>query len=72
MSELFVRVFRSLIAIVVCAWPIELYFVLRHVASPDGFWQELLLAGFGIWVLGGLQLGFLIIAVVWLLLVWED
>lgn len=71
-SKLFLRVLWSILAIVVCAWPTEVFLIVRYLASPEGFWQELFLAGLGMWVLGSAQLVFLVLAIFWLLLVWED
>ena len=40
--------------------PLWIFLLARLVFNPQGFWQNLVLTGLGVWVLGGLQVAFLI------------
>lgn len=35
--------------------PTWLYFLIKWAASPEGFWQNIVLLGIGLWFLGGIQ-----------------
>lgn len=71
MATTFFRILHTAFALLVCAWPVWMYLGVRHLAAPEGFWQEMFLVGIGIWALGSLQVLFLAIAIVWVLFVWD-
>lgn len=50
----------SLIALVLALIPFWIYLASRHLFAPKGFWQNLVLAGLGLWLGGGIQIVFLI------------
>lgn len=71
MATLFLRVLYTLFALAVCAWPAWIYLGFRHLAAPEGFWQEVILGVIGIWALGSLQVFFLVVAIIWVLSIWD-
>ena len=44
------------LALAVALCPLWLYLIVQHFLSPTGFWQHLIVAGIGVWVLGGAQI----------------
>jgi len=46
-----------------CFLPSILYAVFWHLASPEGFWQKMFLAGLGVWFLAATQF---VLAIVWI------
>lgn len=71
-SELFVKIFATVLGAVDLFIPTELYFLIRWVAEPEGFWQELALAGVGLFFLGFIQLVLAFAFIYWLFMVWDD
>lgn len=65
------KIILTVISVIVGFIPMIFYFVLANLLSPDGFWQKLLVYGGGIWLLGGLQIIFLILLVSFLVIIWE-
>lgn len=68
------RLWGLMMTLVILAFgfiPIWIYIVIRLLAQPDGFWQELVLGTVGIWALGGIQLVLLIFMVIFLVSVWS-
>ena len=66
------RVFFSVVGIGFGFFPTGLYFLARYAFSPEGFWQNLILAGGALFFLGFLQLILVILMLVWLYHVWFD
>lgn len=65
------KVTVSFIALFVALAPFWLYLLARMAFDPQGFWQNIVLFGIGIWILGGLQI-FLLIFLIWFLAqLWE-
>ena len=57
------------ILVVLCIWlgaliPLWIYLLARTFLEPHGFWQEVFLAGVGIYILGASQIFFLIAGLV--------
>ena len=48
-----------IIALVVIFIPVEIYITARYAFEPEGFWQEIVLFGLGVWFLGVIQIVFL-------------
>lgn len=55
-----------LLTLVIIFIPTELYLLIRIIVQPEGFWQELILTGIGLYFLLGIQFILLIIGVVFL------
>ncbi|MDP3770835.1 MAG: hypothetical protein Q8R16_00875, partial [bacterium] len=55
LREQLVKLLLSVIATAICGIPLWMYLGARHLLSPNGFWQEFLLLGLGVWILGLLQ-----------------
>ena len=64
------RVLFSLVGIGFGLFPNGLYFLARYAFSPEGFWQNLILAGGALFFLGFLQIILVILTLVWLYHVW--
>lgn len=64
--NIFKKVGLSLVTFVLSNIPIYIFLLVKHFLSPNGFWQKLILFGFGVWALGGIQIIFWIFAVVFI------
>ena len=62
----------SLVSMILALIPIGIYFLARFIFSPEGFWQELILFGVGIWALGTLQVLFIAGWICILCSIWGD
>ena len=69
-NDLFGRLVATIIGIAVALIPFWLYLLARFTLAPEGFWQQAILLGVGVYFLGFIQ--FLLIgACVWFLaIVW--
>lgn len=52
--------------------PLWLFLTAKSLADPEGFWQNFVMFGFGLWALGGLQLFLLVVGVFITLFVWTE
>ena len=62
----------TLVSLLVAGIPAWIWLLAHTLLEPDGFWQEIVVLGLGVWVLGGLQIIFLIVLLAWLIAVWSD
>ncbi|KPJ85444.1 hypothetical protein AMJ57_03060 [Parcubacteria bacterium SG8_24] len=62
----------SLLATLIALIPTWLYILARLLLEPDGFWQEVVVLGLGVWVLGGIQIMLLIFLIYFLVSMWSD
>ena len=60
------KTFLGLIALVLALIPTWLWLFAYKLFSPEGFWQNLVLFGVGVWLLGGLQIFLLIFWVIFI------
>lgn len=58
-----VKFLASLIISGVALIPTWLFLFIRHLANPEGFWQNLVMFGIGFWTLGFIQLVCLILGI---------
>lgn len=65
LAMLVLRIFLMVIATVVCFLPLELFWGLKHVLHPTGFWQNLVTYGLGLWVGGAIQF---VLFIFWLMI----
>ena len=49
----FVFIMAFLVVTLIPTW---LFLLIRHFTDPNGFWQNLVLVGLGMWFLGGIQI----------------
>lgn len=66
------KVALSLLGVLVAGIPTILWLLARWMLSPEGFWQETVLLGIGLYVAGGLQLILFFVLCWWLYMVWTD
>ncbi len=67
-----IKIGISLISVVVAGVPTWIWLLARTLLEPEGFWQEVVVLGLGVWVLGGLQILALIFLIWWLVaVVWD-
>lgn len=59
-----VKVFLSLLAFVFCFIPTWIYLLVDALFEPNGFWQNIVLFGIGLYFLGALQLILFILFIV--------
>lgn len=64
------KIFWSVIATILALIPTWLFLGLRHLLSPEGFLENLLMYGFGYWVFGGVQFILLVVLLLVLYFLW--
>ncbi|MDB5194099.1 MAG: hypothetical protein JWN50_113 [Parcubacteria group bacterium] len=52
--------------------PTWLFLLIKHLANPTGFWQNLVLYGLGFWVGGAIQLLLLIAVAAFSFIIWTE
>jgi hypothetical protein len=71
--EVLAKIVFSIVAIAIAGIPTWIYLLIRLCLEPSGFWQEIVVFGFGVWILGGLQFFlFIILLVVIFGAIWGD
>lgn len=53
--DLLIKLGMSSVIVALCLTPTWVYLLARSLLEPEGFWQNLFLAGLGFWFLGSLQ-----------------
>ena len=71
MKRFFKNLLTSKIAVLIAFIPTWIYIAARLLLSPDGFWQNFVLTGVAIYLLGGIQLILLCILIYFLVNLWE-
>lgn len=66
----FVKFLMSVVGLLIAGLPTWFFLGLRSMAAPEGFWQELVFTGLGLWFLGGLQFVFFVIYIALMVSVW--
>lgn len=72
MEDLLARLKWSIIVIIIAPIPTLIYLAVRFLLSPEGYWQEIILLGIGVWVLGFIQIILIIILLVALYYIWIE
>ncbi len=70
-EEIIVQFLLSLLATFVCAIPTLLFLGAQSFLSPEGFFQNFLILGIGVWFLRGIQIILFIVWIVALLFIWN-
>ena len=70
-KEILIRSGLTLVATIVASIPLLLFLGVEHLTSPEGFWQKLVLYGFGLWILGIIQFILFICWIVALIFIWS-
>ena len=70
--ENLVKFYFSSIAVVLVHMPIWIYLLVKYLLSPEGFWQNLVLLGLGVWLLGIIQVALWVILLFLLIGIWAD
>ena len=65
------RLCFSLLYAATCLIPVWIYLLARHLLAPHGFLQNLIIRGFGVWILGTAQFIGCIFLVIGLVSIWE-
>ncbi|MBI4091009.1 MAG: hypothetical protein HY422_03215 [Candidatus Komeilibacteria bacterium] len=61
-----ISAFATAIALI----PFWIYLGIRVLLQPEGFWQNLVLTGIGVWLMGGIQASLFIVLLVVLYFLW--
>jgi hypothetical protein len=61
----------QIISVLIAFLPTIFFFSVKALLSPEGFWQNFMVYGLGMWFLGGLQLIFLFILALVSFSIWE-
>jgi hypothetical protein len=69
--DLFQKLGFSLAVFVVTFIPTWIFLIAKHYANPEGFWQNMVLLGFGVWIGGGIQILLIIVFIVALNAIWS-
>lgn len=64
--EALLKFIFALVALVFALIPMWVYLFATSMMNPEGFWQQLVMAGLALWFLGGLQVALLIL---WIIMV---
>ena len=70
--ETLTRTIFTAVVLAVGLIPLWIYLLAKLVFSPEGFWQNLVLAGIGIYFLGAFQLVFLGFALFLIYYIWTS
>ena len=62
----------SVVSLAAALSPVWIYLVVRIMANPNGFWQELALGVAGFWIMGMVQLAFLVVWIMYIIFYWSD
>lgn len=65
------KIIHTTWAFAVMAIPAGVFFLLRGLAEPSGFWQELAVGVIGLFFLGTLQIVLIIFYITFLIGVWD-
>ena len=66
------RIFLILLGAFVAFLPTLFFFLLKGLLNPTGFWEKAFTYGFGLYLLGGLQILFWILLVGWIISVLDN
>ncbi len=72
MKNFLIRLSLSVAVFAVALIPVWIFLLVKHMFEPHGFWQNLALAGIGVWILGLFQVGLLVLAIFLLWYVWFE
>ena len=64
------QIFWTLIVALIVSIPTDFFLIIRHLATPEGFWQEFALGAAGLLIMGGTQLAFLVIGLILIAVIW--
>jgi hypothetical protein len=62
----------SAVVLVLASLPTDFFLLIKSLLNPAGFWEQFVVYGVGIYVLGGLQLVFLILWIVAVVSIWNN
>ena len=68
----FGKFFVSSVAVFLAHTPIWIYLLVKYLLSPEGFWQNLVLFGLGVWFLGIIQVVLWVVLVFLLIGIWTE
>ncbi len=66
------RILLSVVACAVAFIPVWVFLLVKYALSPEGFWQNLVLYGLGVYFLGVIQIFFLVFWVAALIFIWGE
>jgi hypothetical protein len=72
MGEILAKMIASVLAFAVAGIPTWIYLLARSAFDPQGFWQNLVLAGFGLYFLGTIQILFALVFIGFFFWVWFE
>lgn len=70
--ETLARCILSLLVVALALLPTWAFLLIRYVAEPHGFWQNLILFGVGIWFLGTFQIICLVFGIALFIAIWTS
>lgn len=71
-KDVLINLLLTVLAAAIGGLPFWSYLFMRSMLTPQGFWQNFFLLGFGLYVLGAAQIVFLILFFVALYVIWGD
>lgn len=66
------RPVAQLIVLAICGIPLWIFLAVKDAAHADGFWQNLVLYGAGIYILGGIQIFLFVVFLVASFAIWAS
>lgn len=71
-NDIIARIIVSALSTVVLLIPFWIWLGAWLLMTPEGFWQKMVLVGFGAWFLGGLQVILLGVLIGVLIMIWDS
>ena len=70
-KEIFVKIYFSIIVIIIGLIPLWIFLLIQNLLSPEGFWQNIFVYGVGLYFLGAFQFLLLFFLIICILKIWE-
>lgn len=68
-------IIKTLISLIIAGFsllPTWFFLIIKNMLDPEGFWQKFVVFGVGVYVLGAMQLLFLILAFCLIFMIYEN
>lgn len=72
LKKLAIKWTLTIVSLAVALLPFWIFLAVKHSFAPEGFWQNLVLAGLGLWLGGALQIILLLVFLFVLYFIWNE
>lgn len=70
-DSLFYKIVISIFAVLIGSIPFDIWYGIKSLLGPVGFWQNLIIVGAGFYFFGIIQLVFIVFTIIFLADVWK-